>query len=385
MLEDITARIAALGLTVRAGMAATPGAARALARWTTGGRFAIAAPDETEAALAPLPAAALGLAPAAAASLASLGLRTVGNIAALPRAALASRFGTSVLDPLDRALGRAPEPVSPSAPPVRHAARLAFAEPVARTDDIAAGLDRLLATLCAGLEREGHGARRLVLSLYEPDGRTRQIHLGASRATRDPAHLARLFAEHLDDIDAAFGFDAMTLVATTTEAADGTPGAARRTRHARHKRRGAGRYARRADRPAGQPAGRRQRAAPCRARKPPARARRRRRPGAGVQAERERAVRPARCAGPAPSPAAAPRAGRDRGAPAARAAGPVPLAPGGAPRRPRRGAGAHRARNGGAPARPTSATIGASRTSAAAASGSTAPAPPGSCMGCTDD
>ena len=218
MLEDITARIAALGLTVRAGMAATPGAARALARWTTGGRFAIAAPDETEAALAPLPAAALGLTSAAASALASLGLRTVGAVAALPRAALASRFGTSVLDPMDRALGRAPEPVSPAAPPVRHAARLAFAEPVARTDDIAAGLDQLLASLCTGLEREGQGARRLVLALYEPDGRTRQIHLGASRATRDPAHLARLFTEHLDDIDAAFGFDAMTLVATTTEA-----------------------------------------------------------------------------------------------------------------------------------------------------------------------
>ncbi len=218
MLEDVTARTAALGLTVRAGMASTPGAARALARWTSGGRFAVAAPDATEAALAPLPAAALGLAPAAAAQLASLGLRMVGEVAALPRAALASRFGAAVLDPLDRALGRAPEPVSPAAPPVRHAARLAFAEPVARSEDIAAGLDRLLAALCAGLEREGQGARRLVLALYEPDGRTRQIHLGASRATRDPAHLARLFAEHLDGIDAAFGFDAMTLVATTAEA-----------------------------------------------------------------------------------------------------------------------------------------------------------------------
>ncbi len=218
MLEDVTARIAALGLTVRAGMAATPGAARALARWTAGGRFAIAAPDATEAALAPLPPAALGLTPAASAALASLGLRTVGEVAALPRAALASRFGATVLDPLDRALGRAPEPVSPVAPPVRHAARLAFAEPIARPDDIAAGLDRLLASLCAGLERAGEGVRRLVLAFYEPDGRTRQIHLGASRATRDPAHLARLFAEHLDEIDAAFGFDAMTLAATTTEA-----------------------------------------------------------------------------------------------------------------------------------------------------------------------
>jgi protein ImuB len=59
-----------------------------------------------------------------------------------------------------------------------------------------------------------------VLSLYEPDGRTRHVHLGLSRAAREPAHFQRLFAERLDGLDAAFGFDAMTLAATATETLD---------------------------------------------------------------------------------------------------------------------------------------------------------------------
>jgi len=215
MLEHMVARIGRLGLTARAAMAATPGAVRALARWATAERECIVAGEgETAAALAPLPAAALGIAPMTAASLSMLGLRTIGQLYGLPRAALAARFGDAVTAPLDRALGRIFEPISPDPPPAHHVVRIAFPEPIGRIEGIAAALDRLLAALCEGLEREGDGARRLMLSLYEPDGRTRRVHLGLSMPSRDAAHIARLFAPRLEDIDAAFGFDAMTLAAT---------------------------------------------------------------------------------------------------------------------------------------------------------------------------
>jgi protein ImuB len=145
-----------------------------------------------------------------------LGLRTVGQLYGLPRAALAARFGEAVTAPLDRALGRTFEPISPDPPPSRHVVRLAFAEPIGRTDDIAAALDRLLLALCDGLRRAGEGARRLVLALYEPDGRTRHVRLGPSQPAREAGHMARLFAPKLESLDAAFGFDAMTLAATET-------------------------------------------------------------------------------------------------------------------------------------------------------------------------
>jgi protein ImuB len=223
MLAEMTARIGRLGLAARAAMAATPAAARALARWAGDAHgFVIAGPSarETATALAALPAAALGLAPEVAGSLSMLGLRTIGQLYGLPRAALAARFGEAVTAPLDRALGRVFEPISPDPPPARHVVRLAFAEPIGRSDDIAAALDRLLDALCDGLRRAGDGARRLILALYEPDGRTRHVRLGLSQASRDAAHVARLFAPQLEALDAAFGFDAMTLAATETAPLD---------------------------------------------------------------------------------------------------------------------------------------------------------------------
>jgi len=218
MLTHMTTHIARLGLTVRTAMTANPAAARALARWVTEPRgFTIVAAGETAAALAPLPIAALGLPHGTTASLSLLGLRTIGQIYGLPRAALAARFGATVTGPLDRALGRVFEPISPTPPPARHMTRLSFPEPIGRIEDIVAALDRLLAALCDGLERAGDGARRLTFALYEPDGRTRHVHLGLSQPSRDAAHIACLFAPKLEAIDAAFGFDAMTLAATETD------------------------------------------------------------------------------------------------------------------------------------------------------------------------
>ncbi|NQU70637.1 MAG: DNA polymerase Y family protein, partial [Rhodospirillales bacterium] len=101
--------------------------------------------------------------------------------------------------------------------PVIHFASMAFPEPVGLTDGIAQAIRRLLDELCAGLELAGDGARGLVLSLFEPDGKYRRIEVRASRPSRDAAHLARLFETHLDDIDAPFGIEAITLAAPAAE------------------------------------------------------------------------------------------------------------------------------------------------------------------------
>jgi protein ImuB len=177
-------------------------------------------PGGVAAALTPLPVAALRLTPETAAALEALGLRRIGDLVSLPRAALAARFGDAVAEALDRALGRRPEPLSPLTPATPRFTRLAFAEPIGRTEDLAGALDSLLATLCATLEGAGLGARRLVLGVYEPDGNARHITVGTSRPSRAPAHLARLFVERLDDIEAAFGVDAMTLAAPVAEPLD---------------------------------------------------------------------------------------------------------------------------------------------------------------------
>jgi protein ImuB len=74
----------------------------------------ITPPGGVHALLAPLPVAALRLEAATVAALTRLGLRAVGDILEMPRAALARRFGADLVARLDQATGAAPEPVSPA-------------------------------------------------------------------------------------------------------------------------------------------------------------------------------------------------------------------------------------------------------------------------------
>ena len=218
MLDDMTRRFATQGLTIRAAIAPTRAAAWALARHGRGGA-AIVAPGALEAALAPLPVGALGLSPATGRLLGRLGLATIGDLAALPRAPLMRRFrrhdpNDNPLLRLDRATGHIPDPLSPPAEPARWLARIRLAEPVMSADPLLPGLARDLA---AHLEAGDLGARRLRLTLYRIDGEARWAEVTAARATRDGAHMARLLAGRLDHVDPGFGVDLVTLEAVRTE------------------------------------------------------------------------------------------------------------------------------------------------------------------------
>ncbi len=220
MLEDMIGRLAALGVEARAGLADTPGAAWGAARFAT-------APDRPAEIvpagavrqwLSGLPVAALRLPAETADTLHRLGVRRIGDLLALPRAPLAKRFGRACLRRLDQFLGHESEPITPLRPPPAADARLAFAEPIGRSEDVAAALDRLLAGICRQLERADRGARRLELALYRVDGSHVRRAVGTARPVRNPSHLARLFGEALKDIDAGFGIEAMSLAVTAADA-----------------------------------------------------------------------------------------------------------------------------------------------------------------------
>ena len=183
---DLAARLAAAGYEARAAIADTPGAAWAVCRFATcdAAPVKIVARGGARRALAPLPAAALRLAPGTVAALDALGLRSVGALLELPRAAVADRFGGAIADRLDAALGAVNEPIAPLAPRAPCFARVDFAEPIGRSEDIAAALDRLLGEIAGELERAGRGARRLALTLFEPAGRRHRFAVGTGRPAR---------------------------------------------------------------------------------------------------------------------------------------------------------------------------------------------------------
>jgi len=218
LLDDLAHRIARFGFDVQAGLADTPGAAWAAARFiAAAGRPAILSSGSQRSALEKLPVAALRLDGATVAELDRLGLRRVGDLYPMPRAALVRRFGTPVGQRLDQAIGRLEEPISPRRPAPRHIVRFSFAEPVIDEAAILAALTRLAPALCRGLEAEGLGARRLTIALYRVDGTVRELTVGTARPGREPAALLRLFAPQLETVDAGFGIETVTLAASVAE------------------------------------------------------------------------------------------------------------------------------------------------------------------------
>jgi protein ImuB len=216
MLEALAAGLAGLGLTARAAMADTKGAAWALAHYGAA-PLAVAPQGHGRAAIEPLPVAALRLEPEAAEGLAALGLTTVGDAARIPRGALARRFGLATLRRLDQALGAEPEPVAPERPAPVFAVRLTLPEPIGLLADVTAGAERLLARLCRTLEAHGMGARALRLTARRVDGADVQAAVTLARPLREPARLAALLAPRLAGIDAGHGLDALRLEATLAE------------------------------------------------------------------------------------------------------------------------------------------------------------------------
>jgi protein ImuB len=218
LLDDMIARFARAGFSARAAMADTPGAAWAAAHFgITAGATALVPEGAARQWLSGLPSSALRLPATTLDTLHRLGLRQIGDLANLPRAPLAARFGPHLPLRLDQLTGDAFEPIGPEPPLVAYRARLAFPEPIGRTEDVVAALDRLIGSLCRALERDRKGARRLDLMLFRVDGSLIEIAIGTAAPVRDARHLARLFAEKLDGIDAGFGIEAVALAVTAVD------------------------------------------------------------------------------------------------------------------------------------------------------------------------
>ncbi|HMD63882.1 MAG TPA: DNA polymerase Y family protein [Stellaceae bacterium] len=218
LAADLKTRLDRRGVIGRVAVADTIGAAWATARFAEAGDSAvIVPPGEVRAALASLPVEALRLDPTTAQGLRRVGLKQVGELYAMPRDALARRFGETVAQRLDQALDDLPEPLSPLGEVPTRRVRLSFAEPFTEPADLMLAAERLIADLVQRLAQEGTGARRLDLAFHRVDGRVERIRLGTARPSRDPRHLASLFKERLDTVDPGLGIEDMILAALAVE------------------------------------------------------------------------------------------------------------------------------------------------------------------------
>lgn len=216
MAHRLVRLLARLGYTARIAIADTPGAAWALARFAMSDKrdvreVSLCPPSAHAAAIAPLPIEALRIEPHHAELLRRLGVETIGQLAAMPRAPLVRRFGAGLATRLLQALGELPEPLDSVVPPEAIAATRRFAEPIQTADAIAHWLGVLVPELTAALEAAGLGASRIELIADRIDGVPQCIRLGLARPSRDPLHLLRLLVRRIESIEPGFGIDALAL------------------------------------------------------------------------------------------------------------------------------------------------------------------------------
>ncbi len=246
LARDCVDRLARVGFTARLGIGDTRSGASALARYGCGrGRATvIATPGEMREALQGLPVEGLGLGNGVVVLLGRLGLRRIGQLYNLPRAALARRFregarragqgrragrsqppsrmiavsqasgwAQSLVMRLDQALGTLSEPAPSLAEPPHFRAQRSFTEPLISHAGIVAGLDVLAQELCERLVGRAMGARRFAFQVYRADGGVARLVVRVSRPTNAPGHIEELFAPRLERIDAGLGVDALVLEA----------------------------------------------------------------------------------------------------------------------------------------------------------------------------
>lgn len=213
LVRDLEARLAGFGFSGRVGLGPTLGAAWARARF---------AAFEEDANLDTLPIEGLRLSPDTLQLLKRLGLRRIGELKRLPRAALKRRFPSkeaaeAVLTRLDQAYGVRDEPRRPLTSPPQYLERRVFAEPLISSAPLEATLEALTQGLAEQLAQALQGARQIVLTLYRIDGTWARLQAGFSAPCREDDHFFRLLSEKIKGVDAGFGIDCLTLAATALE------------------------------------------------------------------------------------------------------------------------------------------------------------------------
>lgn len=215
LLKAVTDRLLEAGISSRAAIADTWGAAHALARFGRQRHFI--ATDSAADVLGPLPIAALRLPPQIVSQLAGLGIYKIADLLGKPTAPLARRFGPQIGTRLDQALGRQYERIVP----VRHEDPVLvlrrFAEPIGAPETIAKYVSRLAFALCDQMQTRLIGARRVDLVAHRVDNRTEAIRVQTAQPMRDGKRLSRLLCDKIEQIDPGFGIEELQLCASDTE------------------------------------------------------------------------------------------------------------------------------------------------------------------------
>lgn len=134
-------------------------------------------------------------------SLGRMGIYTLSDCLRLPRDGLARRFGQGLLDEIDRALGRLPDPREPFVAPEEFSSTLELPYPVPDVEPLLFGIKRMICELGGFLASRNAGVMKLVVQLKHEDHPVTKVSLGLSMPSRDTQHLLALLRERFSSVN----------------------------------------------------------------------------------------------------------------------------------------------------------------------------------------
>jgi protein ImuB len=199
LCELLRQRLQSRGLEARLALTPAPRASLWFAR--AGEEVALRRPDALAARLAPLPLAVTRWPERTLQSLATMGVRTVGECLRLPRDGFARRFEPHLRLELDRALGHAHDPRAAFVAATRFVARRDLEPEVTDTDRLQRACEALLDDLCTFLRARDAGVEALELRLLHREAAATRLRLGFAEPVGSVARITGVLRERLARIE----------------------------------------------------------------------------------------------------------------------------------------------------------------------------------------
>ncbi len=206
------ASLTGLGLPATCGLAATP----LLALYAARTADPVLTVTDAAAFLAPLPLSTADPSPELASVYAQWGLRTLGDLTALPRDEIVRRFGAAGLALWQRATGGSPRPLHPVTLPQTFSAAMEFENSVETLEPLLFILRRLLDRLALELGATQHVAAEIELTLTLDDETQHHRRFRLPEPTADVEILFRTLHTHLESLHTAASIAALKLRLTPT-------------------------------------------------------------------------------------------------------------------------------------------------------------------------
>jgi len=195
LVAQLSQTVSTLGYRFEIGIAPTPEGASLLA-----GGEPVHDRAALRRALEPLPLARLPVDADTRAALAGSGLRSLGEVLALPLDALARRFAPEFTDYLGRLTGRLPDVRRFYRPPEHYRRRFEFDSELDTSEALRLPIRRLLAELSAYLVMRDAGVPSFTLELEHEGGARTALEVGLASPSRDPVHLQVLAQTRLEQL-----------------------------------------------------------------------------------------------------------------------------------------------------------------------------------------